>query len=78
VKFTVFEPGCTVTALGNVSGPVPVMVTPKLVGVGPVKITVACAGDPPVTLDGKIATLCKVTGGGGAVSVRLAVFDTPL
>jgi hypothetical protein len=54
------------------------MVTVKVVGVGPLKITVACAGEPPVTVEGKIPTLCRLTGGGGAVSKRLAVFDTPL
>ena len=43
-----------------------------------VDATVACAGDSPMTLDGKIATLCRLTGGGGGASVRVAIFATPL
>jgi hypothetical protein len=82
VKSAVLDPGCTVTVpeagtaadvllLETATGKPPA-------GAGPVRMTTACDGEPPMTMLGVTVTPWRVGGGGAAVKVRLAVFVTPL
>jgi hypothetical protein len=80
VKSKVLEPGCTVTEAGTVADGLLLEIATgnPPAGAGPVRMTTACDGEPPVTLLGVTVIPWRVGGGGAAVRVRLAVFETPL
>jgi hypothetical protein len=79
VKSTVLEPAGTVTLAGTIAEALLLVIdTGNGAGAGPVRITTACDGEPPVTLAGNTLIACRLCGGGGAVNVRLAVFETLL